>query len=252
MGRYFAPFLRPGVWSVGVVGATYSACSLARLQDFPSAGAWKGDSPLRYVLISSGIFALITGALVVTGYGLLLKRTERTDDLAEACKGIWHVAVKELGCPLAGMEKVGVHVWVVRGFIGARFLERRATFTLEPRRETQIVWRKGKGAIGVAWAANRAKIASVAAVKASAATEDQFYALSRDDRYGLTWDEFEKAERYKAILAIPLETRPNHVAGCLSVDIQLEGYDQQLDTLAKAEQLTRALMTCESVLRGGT
>jgi hypothetical protein len=250
-GRFFAPFLRPGVWLVGFVGAVYSACSLARLQDFPSADAWKGDSPLRYLLIGTGIFALIAGALVLAGYSALLKKSERNDDLAEACKGVWHVAVQELQCPLEGMEKVGVQLWQVRGFTGARFLERRASFTLEPRGETKIVWRKGKGAIGVAWAANDAKIASVAEVEARAGTKDQFYALSRDERYGLTWDEFRKAKRYRAILAIPLETRPNHVAGCLSIDVRLDGYDQKLDTVAKAEQLTRALMTCESILRGG-
>jgi hypothetical protein len=233
------------------VGAVYALSELFKSEEVPSADAWKIWNPLSIVLLVSGTLGAIGGGLILYGYDRRLKRNESDEELVETCKGVWHIAIKALAVPRLKMDMVGVHVWAVRGIKGAQTLERRAKFTLQPdRRETHILWRKGKGAMGIAWAENDPKIASISAVEGRATSEDDFRRLSREERFGLTWPEFKKSKHYRAILAIPLETRPGHVAGCLSVDIQLDGYDEKLATLAGAGQLTNALSTCESVLRG--
>jgi hypothetical protein len=109
------------------------------------------------ILVCSGIATAIFGALVLWGYGRTLKRNEQDENLLNACKGAWHLAVRALAIPADELDRIGVHVWSVRGFKGARFLERRAKFTLQPRRETKVLWRRGIGAIGVAWDRDEAK-----------------------------------------------------------------------------------------------
>jgi hypothetical protein len=246
--RQLGRFLRPGVFVVGVVGGLYTACQILRAQEVPSAGAWQSDKPLSYVLVASGSLTAVFGALVLYGYSRTLKKTEKDVDLADSCKGAWHLAIRELGVPRADLEKVGVHVWSVRGVRGAQYLVRRATFTLQPRRETRVVWCKGKGAVGIAWASGDALVANVANLAALATDEAAFYAIERGRRYGLQWGEFRKARHYRAILAIPLETRPKHVKGVLSIDLLLDGYADVLDTLSNVDELSRIRDVCEKAL----
>jgi hypothetical protein len=232
-----------------VIGAAYAACQLLKSQEVPSKTAWGSGEPLNYVLVATGVTALIFTALVFYGYSRTLKRNQRDEDLLEACKGAWHRAVRELGISQSDMDKIAAHVWSVRGWPGAKYLHRRATFKLRARSETQVLWRKGKGAIGVAWARGTAIIASVENLDGLAGTEEEFCQLDPETRYGLSWSEFSKVKHYRAILAIPLETRPDHVAGCLSIDVQLDGYSDRLDTLTDDSQLSAIRDVCEKALR---
>jgi hypothetical protein len=250
VARRARPLLRPGVLAVGVTGAIFSACQILRSQDQPSASAWRKDEPLNYVLVSSGVVTAICGALVLWGYSRLLKQREENEDLENACKGAWHLAVRELAIPGNRMEKIGVHVWSVRGFKGARVLTRRAKFTLQPRKETRVLWRKGTGAIGTAWDRGEALIANIENLELLGPTEREFCELDPSTRYGLNWRQFQKSRHYRAILVIPLETQPDKVAGCLSIDIQLDGYADRLDTLTKVDQLSTIRDICERALGG--
>jgi hypothetical protein len=249
MHRKTVPLLRPGVLGVALVGAVYAACQLAKSQDFPNAGFWSGGrKPLNVVLVVAGVITLIGGTLVLWGYNRVLKKRERERDLNDACKGAWHLAVRELNIPHTEMDKLGVNVWTVRGMKGARYLERRATFTLRPRSETRVLWRKGTGAIGTAWALNEAIVANVENLDSLGPTEQIFRRLDRQTRYNLTWQEFRRANHYRAILAIPLETHRDHVAGCLSIDIQLDGYAERLDTLSKLADIGKTRDICERAI----
>lgn len=200
------------------------------------------------LLVSSGVITAFFGALVLFGYSRMLRKNEEDADLEYACKGAWHLVVRELRIPREEMEKIGVHVWSVRGIKGARFLERRAKFTLQPRRETRVLWRKGTGAIGVAWDLGEPIIANVENLDKLAPTEEEFCDLESAKRYGLMWREFQKSKHYRAILAIPLESRRGRVAGCLSIDLELDGYADRLDTLSKVDQLSTIRDVCEEAL----
>lgn len=184
------------------------------------------------------------------GYSRALKRSEQDENLLNACKGAWHLAVRELGIPQDDLDRIGVHVWGVRGLWGARFLERRAKFTLQPRRETKVQWRRGVGAIGVAWDKDEAKIANIENLEQLGPTEQDFCGLSREARFGLSWSQFSKSKHYRAILAIPLEAEPDRVVGCLSIDVQLDGYADKLDTLSRVEKLSTVRDVCEKALGG--
>jgi hypothetical protein len=146
------------------------------------------------------------------------------------------------------MAKVGVHVWAVKDFKGCRYLEKRATFILPTRRRsTHVLWRMGKGAIGIAWADEDAVIANVEHLQQRAPTAAVFCAIPRRDRYGLSWREYQRSRHYRAVLAVPLRVG-NRVRGCLSVDLQLVGLADQLDTLSTEEKVNDVLAVCEAVL----
>jgi hypothetical protein len=131
--------------------------------------------------------------LVLAGFNRALSREEKDDELAEACRGLWAFTVDFLGLP---MNRVGVHVWSVKGMKGARYLERRATFVIEQRRETQVVWRRGKGAIGVAWDEDEPKIANVEHLIERGPDRARFCAIPRAERFGLGWREFRRSRHY--------------------------------------------------------
>jgi hypothetical protein len=247
LARKLGRWLKPGVLLVALAAAVATACQSLKSQGVASEDAWKGWEPLNIILLVSLVIAGVGAVLSLWGYARMLKKEDENDELGEVCKGVWHIALKELKITHDNMEKVAVHVWTIRGIKGARRLERRATFTLKNRRWTRIMWRKGKGAIGTAWAKRKPVLANVENLDRRTSSLEDFCALPVDTRYGLGWAEFQRAKHYKAILAVPLEASGG-VAGCLSVDVQLDGCADGLDTLAGSDQFTNALTVCEALL----
>jgi hypothetical protein len=150
------------------------------------------------------------------------------------------------------MDKVGVHVWTVKGLKGFRYLVRRTTFVIKPRRRTahHVIWCKGKGAVGIAWAEDDGILANVENLEARAPTEAAFCAIDSRERFGLDWREFKRSKHYRAVLAVPLTTR-GRVKGCLSVDLQVDGRAEDLERLAADDQFNNVLRVCEAVLESG-
>ncbi|HKF13796.1 MAG TPA: hypothetical protein VKB13_01045 [Gaiellaceae bacterium] len=190
------------------------------------------------------MLALVGGSLVLIGFGRVVTKQQQNVELDEACRGLWAFVVDVLGLE---MRAVGVHVWSVKGLKGSRYLDRRSTFVIEPRRETQVIWRKAKGAIGVAWDEDEPKIANVEHLVERGPDETQFCAIPRAERFGLSWREFRRSRHYRAILATPLRAR-GRVRGVLSVDIQVDGQADKLDTLSQDPQFNNVLTVCEAVL----
>jgi hypothetical protein len=247
--RVIRRFLRPGSAAVAVIAAVYAVCEVLREEEVPSQSAWKAPHPLGWLLAISGGFALLGTMALFLGFDRVLRRTSQDDDLHQACKGIWLLAVEELGLP---MDKIGVHVWGVRGLKGFKYLHRRATFVIKPRRRSgQVIWRKGKGAIGIAWAEDDGIIANVENLAARGTSQRLFCEIPRRERFGLGWREFARLRHYRAILAVPLRDARGKVRGCLSVDIQVDGKADDLDTLANNEEFVDVLRVCEAVLDRG-
>ncbi|MEX2646086.1 MAG: hypothetical protein WD249_07490 [Gaiellaceae bacterium] len=238
--------LLPGSLGVGTIAVGYGVLQLLESRDAPSAEAWAITEPLGGLLVGTGIAALIGTLAVFIGYAKTLKKADKNDELYESCRAAWHRAVEVLGID---MKDVGVHVWGVRGFYGFRYLERRATFIIEPRRPTHVLWRRGKGAIGLAWEEDDPLVANVQNLIERGRTERVFYEIPHRERFGLTWREFKRARRYRAVLAVPLRVR-GKVRGCLSVDVQVDGYADKLDTLLGDEKLNAVLTVCEASLAG--
>jgi hypothetical protein len=238
--------LRPGSIVVGTIAAAYGVGALLKEEGLPSKEAWMGQHPLGVLLAVVGVLAIVGTLLVFVGYDRALRKADQNDELALACRGIWHLAVEHLGID---MTKVGVHVWAVKGVRGFKCLERRATFVLEARRSSNVVWRKGVGAVGLAWADDEPLVANVEHLAATATSERLFSEIPRRNRFGLSWREYRRSRHYRSILAIPLR-RHTRVLGCLSVDVKLDGYADMLDTLSRQDQFNNVLAVCEAVLVG--
>lgn len=248
LGRTLQRFLRPGALLVAVVDATYAVCQILREQEVPSASDWTRHQPLGWLLFGSAVGALVGTLLVVAGYTRSLRRSGQHDDLQEACKGVWRLMVERFNVP---MDRVGVHVWEIRGVWGFRYLHRRASFVIRGRRNTpHVVWGKGKGAIGIAWDEDDWIVGNVEALRLQAADEETFAAMSLRERFGLTWREFRRtSRRHKAVLAVPIRTR-GHVRGVFSIDLQIDGHAQDLATLASGDEFANVLGVCEAVFEG--
>jgi hypothetical protein len=148
-------------------------------------------------------------------------------------------------------DEIGVHIWTVRGWIGIRTLERRAQFVVRRRRTSPIVWRKGKGAIGICWARNTPILANVQQLEERAPSETEFCALPREERFGLTWAEFTETRHYRAVLAVPLRVGPAgapRLRGVISVDVLVDDNAGRLDTLLRTSEFVDILSVCEDVL----
>lgn len=242
--------LQPGAWIISAAVALAGAGALLKNEDYPSKDAWDGSSLLNVGYVVSAIVALVGGFLVAQGYAATLRRETRRDELADLCKTLWAMALRHTSVPF---DKLGVHVWVVRGFKGARYLEKRATFVPEARRTTPITWRKQKGAIGWCWAENHALVADVEALEKIAPNEQAFLGLPAKTRFGLSWYELEESRHYRAVLAIPLRVRrvaKFRVRGVVSVDLRVDGKANELDTLSARDDFSAVLSVCEAVLRG--
>lgn len=259
LGRVGRRVLRPGSLATGAVVVAYGVLQLLASHEAPSKDAWETGETLWWLLIGTGVVALVGTFLVFAGYARLLKKLDQNDELYEGCRAVWRLAVDRLGID---MKKVGVHVWGVRGLPGCRYLERRATFVIEPRRATHVIWRKGKGAIGLAWDEDDALVANIEGLDQRldiegldqrlddrARSEQAFCEIPKRERFGLSWREFRHARRYRAVLAVPLRVR-GKVRGCLSVDVLVDGHANSLDTLLQDDRLNAVLTVCEAVLGG--
>lgn len=246
--RRLRPLLRPGAGAVGLVAAVYAACQLLKSQSVPDAKAWEGVTGLNVLLVSSGVITLIGGFLVGWGYAHALRKSDQNVELAEACKAVWALTHRTTEIP---WDRVGVHVWTVRGLKGMCHLERRATFVVEKRKTTPITWRKGKGAIGACWSRDESLILDVAKLEQLGHDRATFCALPSEARYGLSWREFRASQHYRAVLAIPLRAGPPgalRVAGSLSVDVQVNGHIDALNRLSQDRNFGAVLSVCEAVL----
>jgi GAF domain-containing protein len=246
LGPLLRALLRPGSWIIGAVAAAYAVRQILKDQEVPSKEAWAAGHPLSRLLLIFGVTALVGTFLVFTGYGRILRKADQNDELYEACRGLWHLVVESLQID---MTKVGVHLWTVKGLKGFRYLEKRATFIIETRRSSHVLWRKGKGAIGMAWAEDDPLVANVEHLQQRATSEQLFYEIPRRDRFGLEWREFRRARHYRSILAVPLRVN-GRVRGCLSVDIQVDGRADDLDNLSQNDQFNNVVAVCEAVLGG--
>jgi hypothetical protein len=198
--------------------------------DVPNEEFWEATAPATITWAVIAALSYVGYCVVVIGYLRTLRRSDQDTRLYTTCRDI--AALVESKTTL-DRESIGVHVWTIRGFPGLRRLERRATFVSIDRPQTSITWRKGKGALGQCWLRDEWILADLERL-ASARTEQEFYEIPREDRFGFTWQEAKATQHYKAALVWPLHGGPENamrVVGCLSVDAQRPRALVDLDVL---------------------
>jgi hypothetical protein len=120
---------------------------------------------------------------------------------------------------------------------------------------TGIVWTKGKGVIGRCWDNKTFEAHDVRLAYAPymGFTATEWANLSKDERFGLSFDEFTRTkEFFGAILAAPiLEDMGSLYVGCVSLDAPGDSF-AKLNTVQVKELLQLAATTIGALVRKGT
>jgi len=254
--RWALAVMRPTAPWLGIAGGFYGAAIWAEDQNWPSR-LWKHGAAHTATDVL-GIVAFAGGGLLVYGFARAEGKRKLRDDLTDACVGMWALAVEELGLP---MEKVGVCVFSVAGPPKLRFLEQRAGFVVGQRTRSHVLWRRGKGAVGIAWANDAPMIANVEHLEgrlgrlSGGATRTElaraFCSIPYEERFGLGFREFFRTRQYRAVLAVPLRKdgdSDSRVIGCLSIDLLVDGKADELAALIHHDDFDNVVAVCEGLL----
>ncbi len=242
-----AAHLQPPRFVAVASAALFSAGTLARTFEIPSRAAWDAGRPLGWLLLLAGLIAGISGVVVA----LKSARRKREGLLSEACLRL--AAYIDEECPSVDLRDVGVHVWLVAGPPWARRLHRGPEFLLRERQRSNVIFTEGKGVLGQVWAAQVDAVFDLEAESAWVASEADFDRLDPAVKRGLTWIDFQRTRRYKAIWAAPLSHRSGQrVLGVISVDIQTSGAFDELAratvAASRSPELDAILAACERAL----
>lgn len=248
-GKRVNDLLRPGTTFAGAVILAAGVLALMKTQNFPDAEIWERGKALNAALAVSTGFSMVFTFLIVIGYRRRLRKSMEEDVFYSACRTVCDLIQAETG---TDYRHLGVHIWTVTGFRGGRHLVNRATFKTQRHRDPPIRWTRGKGAIGRCWETGCEALDDAEAL--GGLTEHQFLVLDPEDRFQMTWQEFQHTREYMAIWVSPIFKGPagnRKVGGCLSVDIvEQEMAAALLDaaTRAKKRDLADVLAVCNDVL----
>ena len=123
--------------------------------------------------------------------------------------------------------------------------------TAQLRKQTPIVWTKGKGIIGEAWSRDSSRFADLDLVRSAYPSEELWCELARDDRFRLSWREFEQTSRYHAVLAVPLHAYRNAdfpVRGVIAIDVLVPTNRNSIEGVQDTGEFSSIIRTCEAAL----
>ncbi|HWY19120.1 MAG TPA: hypothetical protein VNY27_10485 [Solirubrobacteraceae bacterium] len=224
-------------WIAFVLATYLAGASVLRAGKWPNEHAWQPWT--------GWFVALLLSAVVVPFFALLKyfdarqekldkqaaeKTTEESQldaDMARLCQEM--AAALARVCQGLSLDKVAVQVWLCDEASGQ--FDRRWKFFLPfDRLASGIVWRKGVGIAGTAWAQDRDLAVSIKALKELTLTE--FEGLPNGAGYGMTYAQTQSSA-YTGIIAVRLY---NHEAGDTLLGMLVIDYtgDDQWDCLATA------------------
>jgi hypothetical protein len=100
-------------------------------------------------------------------------------------------------------------------------------FLLRKRTDSAVTFTPDKGVLGRCWRERAQVIVDLERdLHPRASTKADFERLDADERFGLTWDEYQRTRRYQAVYAAPLLLRKGRttvVAGIVSIDVLARG-----------------------------
>jgi hypothetical protein len=240
---------RPGSKWTLVLVFVLGVVTVLKERQVPRASWWQPGSWGQWVFIVLSSLAGLGTLLVIIGYRRLLAREARKDTFQESAENFAKLVTNKTSLRRSQM---GVNIWFVKGMIGFRRLARGPTVVTTERHETPIMWTKGKGIIGQAWSRNKDRVADLDRVR-ELFTPETWCLLKRDDRFRLSWDEFDETKRYRAVLAVPLRRRKwarFSVKGVVAIDSLVPGKIDELRRLRELPEFSAVRRACESGFRG--
>lgn len=125
----------------------------------------------------------------------------------------------------ADWQTTGVQVFVVEGWWSKRH-RRVAKVRLAPVPSSGISWSEGKGAIGRCWKTGAPHFVDLAAHFApyeGVGSEAEWNLIPSDDRYGLTFGDFQRLRgKYGFVAVTPIVRRDKYI-GCVTADMPPDG-----------------------------
>jgi hypothetical protein len=199
----------------------------------------------QWVLDVSGLVAAAGALTLAYAFPRVRGRMEKDAELREICINAAIPFAEALGL---SPPELTVHIWEIRGVKGLRHLVRRAAFRLHDFEPASVIWRKGKGALGVCWKRERPYVVDIA-VPDQAEDEQAFCALPEAERLGLTWSEFERLRHYRSTLVVPLRRHPGSALwGILSVSSLVDGKVSDLVALNNSQRFKDVLSICKAAV----
>jgi len=136
-------------------------------------------------------------------------------DMARICQEIAAAISHE--CDELRLEHLAVQVWLCNEALGT--FDRRWRFFLPfDRKASGIVWRRGLGVAGTAWASKRNLVAPLEPLRRM--SRDEFGKLPEHERYGMNYEQLSAASAYTGIIAVRLHTHQtgDKLLGMLVID----------------------------------
>lgn len=161
--------------------------------------------------------------------GYLYLRARRLDEerrlLARQVSETLRIALVQI-IDLTGLDwkAVGLNAFLIErpwGWRAEPYLRRigRERISIHPL-PSEVRWTKGKGVIGRCWELNSDVGVDLAKHFAPyrALTEDEWDALTTDERFGLSYLEFKRTEHLGPVVATPIQEPDGTIIGVVSVD----------------------------------
>jgi hypothetical protein len=232
---------------VGVASSIFFSVGLVAFSlGLPSKEIWESGKPLVVVLIVTGIVTAIYQPIV----NLNQRQRKQQGILNDACREV--AAHMDDECPELPLRRIGVHIWRVKGLWRWKRLVRAGRFLIRGRASSNVIWQPKKGVLGLAWKERAPvivdlKVALYSKVDSEAAAKQ----MSPEERLGLSWDEIQRTNAYKAIYATPLFNGSSRkIRGFLAIDV-LE--DERFTDLEHAthdnDNFSSILGLCETAIQ---
>jgi hypothetical protein len=219
--------------------------------DWRRASWWEPGSVGQWIFVVLSIATALASFYVSVALWRILGRKDRSSEFAKAAHAIARL-IEEKTSLRHG--EFGINVWLVKGPTGFRLLDRVCEAMVAPERtETPITWTKGKGIIGEAWARKTSRFADLDTVRAAIPSARVFCRIRPEERFRLTWAEFNETSRYHAVLAVPLRQHRfarHAVRGVVAIDVLVPGKGLQIDGIQQLPEFDAIRRTCENALAG--
>ncbi len=239
---------RPGATVTAVLVVALAAVNVAKGTDWPAG--WWDDRPGEVIFVALSIVTGLGSLFVALGFRSVLGKQSQKLKLETAAQSVARLIQQETKLK---HDEIGVNIWLIKGMVGFRRLVRAAIVVAQPRHQTPITWTKGKGIIGEAWARKKSRFADLERVRELYPTEQLWCGLKRDDRFRLSWAEFEETARYHAVLAVPLRRHRfsrHPVRGVVAIDVLVKRKGGAIDGIQRTKEFSSIIRTCEAALAG--
>lgn len=231
-----------GLWGTAFASSVWAIGNVGRTLGQPSPAFWTDNAAIvNPILFVAGMWALLLGPINSIRLTRQLRRVQGNRHI-EALSHQLLITAHEL-CPGLQLEALAVHPWQVNG----DRLERLLGYRIERRKDSGVIWTKGRGAVGVCWETGQDVEADLTGLHVP--DEATFVAIPADHRFNITWHEYLSTSRYWSIFVTPLKDAKGKFIGCVSVDCTQRDVHQPFIDACNNRQVTGLVSLLELALR---